>query len=124
MLRRSAADGNGAWPQSDPPPGCQNRTGMKPDLHWALSPVTLLLSLLALGIYVRRWRAVRTSGSPRAAAQAPVWRLCCFVAATLVVLAALDSPIDSLADQLFSAHMVQHMLLLDLAPILGILAMT
>jgi putative membrane protein len=53
-----------------------------------------------------------------------VWRLCCFLAATLVVVAALMSPIDALADQLFAAHMVQHMLLLDIAPILGILALT
>ncbi|HEY7836252.1 MAG TPA: cytochrome c oxidase assembly protein [Solirubrobacteraceae bacterium] len=97
---------------------------MKPDLSWTLSPVALVGSVLALVVYMRRWRAVRTSGSPRAAAEAPVWRLCCFIAATVVVVAALDSPIDSLADQLFSAHMVQHMLLLDLAPILGILALT
>ena len=33
-------------------------------------------------VYVRRWRAVRASGSPRAAAEAPVWRLCCFLAST------------------------------------------
>ena len=53
-----------------------------------------------------------------------MWRLCSFSASVLVVLGALVSPIDSLADQLFSAHMVQHMLLLDIAPILGILALT
>ena len=97
---------------------------MKPDLTWSFSPVAIAVSLLVLVLYVRRWRAVRTSGSPRAAAEAPVWRLCCFVASVLVVLGALVSPIDSLADQLFAAHMVQHMLLLDIAPILGILGFT
>jgi cytochrome c oxidase assembly factor CtaG len=97
---------------------------MKPDLSWSLSPVALVLSLLVLGVYVRRWRAVRSSGSPRAAAEAPAWRLGCFIASTIVILAALISPIDSLADQLFAAHMVQHMLLLDIAPILAILALT
>jgi cytochrome c oxidase assembly factor CtaG len=97
---------------------------MKPDLTWSFSPVALAVSLLLLVLYVRRWRAVRTSGSPRAAAEAPVWRLCCFVASVLVVLGALVSPVDSLADQLFAAHMVQHMLLLDIAPILGILGFT
>jgi len=97
---------------------------MKPDLSWTLSPVALVGAAAALGLYIRRWRAVRTSGSPRAATEAPVWRLCCLLAATLVVLGALMSPIDSLADQLFAAHMVQHMLLLDIAPILGILALT
>ena len=97
---------------------------MKPDLTWSLSPVALALSAVAVAVYVRRWRAVRASGSPRASAEAPVWRLCCFLAATLVVAAALMSPVDSLADQLFAAHMVQHMLLLDIAPILGIVALT
>ncbi len=97
---------------------------MKPDLSWSFSPVTLAVAALVLGVYVRRWRSVRLSGSPRAAAEAPVWRLCCFAASTLVVLGALCSPIDSLADQLFAAHMVQHMLLLDIAPILAILGFT
>ncbi len=39
-------------------------------------------------------------------------------------LIALVSPIDALADQLFFMHMVQHMLLLDVVPILAILGFT
>jgi cytochrome c oxidase assembly factor CtaG len=53
-----------------------------------------------------------------------VWRLCCFLASLLVVLVALVSPLDALAEQLLFTHMVQHMLLLDLAPILAILGLT
>lgn len=34
------------------------------------------------------------------------------------------SPIDSLSDQLFFVHMVQHVLLLDIAAVLGILGLT
>jgi len=41
-----------------------------------------------------------------------------------VILAALVSPLDALGDQLMVIHMVQHMLLLDLAPILMILGLT
>ena len=52
-----------------------------------------------------------------------VWRLV-FLGSCSSPLLALVSPIDALADQLFSAHMVQHMLLLDLSPILGILGFT
>jgi cytochrome c oxidase assembly factor CtaG len=37
---------------------------------------------------------------------------------------ALVSPIDGLADQLFFIHMIQHILLLDVAPILLILGLT
>jgi cytochrome c oxidase assembly factor CtaG len=40
------------------------------------------------------------------------------------VLAALVSPLDTLGDQLMVMHMVQHMLLLDVAPILLILGLT
>jgi putative membrane protein len=97
---------------------------MSPDLSWTLSPGVLIGAALVLGVYVRRWRAVRLSGAPRAAAEAPVWRLCCFVGSVLVAVVSLVSPIDALADQLFFAHMIQHMLLLDLAPILGILGFT
>ena len=97
---------------------------MSPNLSWSLSPGVLIGAALVLGVYVRRWRTVRISGSPRAAAEAPVWRLCCFVGSVLVAVAALVSPIDALADQLFFAHMIQHMLLLDVTPILGILGFT
>jgi len=97
---------------------------MSPDLSWTLSPGVLLGAAIAAGLYLRRWRAVRSSGSPRAVAEAPVWRLCSFIGSIALAMVALVSPIDALADQLFFAHMVQHMLLLDLAPILGILGFT
>lgn len=97
---------------------------MSPDLSWPFSPGALIGAALVLGVYVRRWRAVRGSGSPRAAAEAPVWRLCCFVGSIVAALAALASPVDTLADQLFFAHMIQHMLLLDVSPVLGILGFT
>jgi putative membrane protein len=97
---------------------------MSPNLSWTLSPGVLIGVAVLAGLYVRRWRQVRSGGSPRLGEEAPVWRLCCFMAAMLVVLAALISPVDSLADQLFFAHMVQHMLLLDAAPILAILGLT
>ena len=42
----------------------------------------------------------------------------------LAILAALVSPIDRLGEQLMLMHMVQHILLLDIAPILLILGLT
>ncbi len=97
---------------------------MRPDLSWTLSPLVLLAAALAEGVYVRRWLQVRRSSSTRRETEAPVWRLCCFSASVLVVLAALVSPVDALADQLFFMHMTQHILLLDIAPILAILGLT
>ncbi|HWX74253.1 MAG TPA: cytochrome c oxidase assembly protein, partial [Solirubrobacteraceae bacterium] len=97
---------------------------MPPNLSWTLSP-PLLLALLAAGAaYIARWRRVRAGTGPRRAADAPVWRLCCFIAALLALACALVSPLDSLAEQLFALHMVQHVLLLDVAPILAILSFT
>src|SRR5207237_6851561 len=48
-----------------------------------------------------------------------------FVGAVLVMLAALVSPIDALGeDYLFSMHMVQHILLGDIAPLLVLLSLS
>ena len=96
---------------------------MRAHIAWTPSPIVLIGAALVAGLYIRRWRQVRR-GSPRGAAEAPVWRLCCFAGSVLLALAALISPIDALADQLFFMHMVQHMLLLDLVPILAILGLT
>jgi cytochrome c oxidase assembly factor CtaG len=46
-----------------------------------------------------------------------------FAAGLLVIVAALVSPIDGLGDQLLVMHMVQHILLLDVVPILLILGL-
>ncbi len=97
---------------------------MQPDLSWSPTPWILATSAIFIGVYVWRWREVRRAAGPRRAVEAPVWRLACAVAALVVLLGALISPLDSLAEQLFFMHMVQHMLLLDIVPILAILALT
>jgi putative membrane protein len=96
---------------------------MSPNLSWTLAPGVPFTVALVGGAYLTRWRRVRRS-SARPPADAPVWRLCCFLGALALLLAALVSPIDALADQLFFMHMVQHVLLLDLVPILAILGLT
>jgi putative membrane protein len=115
MLRREAADVNGVG---------HNACSVKADLSWTLSPSVIIVAALASGVYLRRYLQVRRETAGRASAQAPVWRLCCFMAAVVLALAALVSPLDALADQLFFMHMAQHMLLLDVVPILAILATT
>lgn len=44
------------------------------------------------------------------------WRALSFLAGIAVLLLALESPLDGVADDLFSAHMFQHMLLLLVIP--------
>ncbi len=97
---------------------------MSPNLSWSLEPSVLAATAFAGVIYVRRWWRVRRASATRGPGEAPVWRLCSFIASLLLILAALVSPVDALADQLFFMHMVQHMLLLDLVPILAILGFT
>jgi putative membrane protein len=97
---------------------------MNPNFSWTLDP-WVLIGVAGVGwAYLTRWWRVRHGHSPRAAAEAPVWRLCCFIGSLLATILALLSPVDALADQLFFMHMVQHMLLLDLVPILAILGLT
>jgi putative membrane protein len=45
----------------------------------------------------------------------PSWRIAAFVAGLLVVLVAVSPPVDGLAHQMLSAHMVQHVLLILVA---------
>jgi putative membrane protein len=97
---------------------------MRPNLSWTFSPLVLTGVAAVAGAYVSRWRRVRRAAGARAGADAPVWRLCCFLGSLVAVLAALVSPLDALAEQLFALHMAQHMLLLDVAPILAILGFT
>ena len=87
---------------------------MSPDASWTFSPGAIVLLLAATGVYVVRWR--RAGASPL--------RLLLFVAGIACVAAAIVSPLDRLAEQLLSMHMVQHVLLLDVAPILIILSFT
>ncbi len=97
---------------------------MAPRLFWTFDPGVLIGVALVGGAYLTRWQHVRTGPSSLARAGAPVWRLCCMLAALAITMIALVSPLDGLADQLFFMHMVQHMLLLDLVPILAILSLT
>jgi putative membrane protein len=97
---------------------------MSPNLSWSLNPGVLISAALVAYVYVKRWRQVRIAPSPRASRDAPVWRLCCFLGAVAAALIALISPLDALADQLFFMHMIQHILLLDIVPILAILGLT
>jgi putative membrane protein len=97
---------------------------MSPNLSWTFSPLVILGVLAVAAAYVSRWLKVRAASGRSRGADAPVWRLCCFIGSLVSVLAALVSPLDSLAEQLFAMHMVQHILLLDAAPILAILGFT
>ena len=54
----------------------------------------------------------------------PVWRQACFAAGLLVIAVALVSPIGDIAEELVIAHMVEHLLLGDIASLLLVLGLT
>jgi cytochrome c oxidase assembly factor CtaG len=91
-------------------------------LHWTFS-VPILVPIAAYAwFYLRRFHQVRRSSGPRGASAR---HLAAFVGSIIVVLIALVSPLDRLGeDYLFSAHMVQHLLLGDIAPLLVLLALS
>ena len=92
-----------------------------PQLHWNVSlPVLLPIALFA-GIYIWRFRQARAEAGGRGAGwpQAIAFAGCIFV-----LLVSVVSPIDRLGEEyLFSAHMVQHIFLGDLAPLLLLLSL-
>ena len=85
-----------------------------PDYGWTLAPLVLLALAAYLVVYVLRWRRSRRIAGPRGAS---LGQLAAFVTAILLLFVALVSPVDRLAEQLMTMHMVQHLLLIDLAPI-------
>ena len=87
---------------------------VSPDASWSFVPGAILVVAVLTVLYVRRWHEVRAS----------VARLASFLAGMALILVALVSPVDRLAEQLFFMHMTQHLLLLDLAPILVLLGLT
>jgi putative membrane protein len=89
--------------------------------RFSLAPGPILIVIALAVLYVYRWRQVRAAGSTRGAS----WtRLAAWMGGVLCIAVALISPIDTLADQVFFMHMIQHVLLLDFAPILLILGLT
>lgn len=94
---------------------------MAPQLSWSLDPSVLLGVFVLALLYGVGWRRAHKLGEPHPPS---VWRLLLFGGGIVTILVALVSPLDSLGDQLMVMHMVQHMLLLDVAPILLILGLT
>jgi putative membrane protein len=95
-------------------------TSVAPKIVWSFEP-TVLIGVAALAIlYALAWRRARATGEPH---RPGFGRLALFACGLLAILAALVSPIDDLGEQLLVMHMVQHVLLLDIVPILLILGL-
>jgi putative membrane protein len=85
---------------------------------WSFDPPLVLVIDLAI-LY---WLGDRRTVTPARAKNERRWQSACFYAGLAVLAIALSSPLEILAGQLFWAHMVQHVLLLVVAPPLIVLA--
>jgi putative membrane protein len=75
------------------------------------------LAILAL-VYARRVRTLARSGHP-----VPGWRQACFYSGVVLIAAALTG-LDTASQNLLYAHMVEHLLLGDIAALLIVLGLT
>ena len=85
----------------------------------AIAPLELLPLLLAGGLYAKRASTLAAKGR-----SVPVWRQLCFAAGLLTIVAALFSPIGHISEELVIAHMVEHLMIGDLATLLLVLGLT
>jgi cytochrome c oxidase assembly factor CtaG len=70
---------------------------------------------VGLALYAQGFARLRR----RRPSLAPAWAACCFAAGVTVAVGALVSPLDRIAEERsLTAHMVQHLLLGDVAPLL------
>ena len=81
-------------------------------LAWSLEPAVTIPVAGAAALYWRGWRKL----SPRLPERFGPRRPAAFMAGLASVILALCSPVDALGRHLLQAHMVQHMLLMLIAP--------
>jgi cytochrome c oxidase assembly factor CtaG len=91
------------------------------DVSWTFAPVVIASLIAYAAIYGVRWRNSRREAGPRVA---PVGRAVMWGTGIALLFVALISPIDALGEQFATFHMVQHLLIADLAPIALTLALT
>src|SRR5204863_607756 len=89
---------------------------LAPNTSWTLDPLQIVPTLVIAALYARRVLTLRDRGTP-----VPGWRIALFATGILTLLVAFASPVPALGERMFSFHMLQHVLLGDLAP-LGLLA--
>jgi len=84
---------------------------------WSFPVLPFIGIAVLLALYLRGWLAAHRT-RPH---ELPEWRLACFLSGLGFLWIALASPIDALDDYLLAAHMIQHFILMSIAPPLIVL---
>ena len=91
-----------------------------PLTSWTWDPAQLLLIAAAAFLYYRRAHTLAVRGAP-----VPAWRRLVFALGLLLAFLAVASPIHELGEkEFFFVHMLQHILLGDLAPLCMVAGLT
>jgi putative membrane protein len=85
----------------------------------AFAPLELVPLLVAALLYAKRASTLAARARP-----VPVWRQACFASGLLLVCVALFSPIGHISEELVFVHMVEHLLIGDIAALLLVLGLT
>src|SRR3954454_17957219 len=87
---------------------------------WSFEPYQIVPTAIVGVLYARRARALRERGTP-----VPLWRQWLFWTGIALVLVALVSPVDAYGeDSFFFVHMLQHVILGELAPLCFVAGLT
>ena len=78
------------------------------------APLQLVPAVVVAVMYGLRNRTVHT----------PTWRQACFYGGVALMAATLVSPLAHLSEELFLAHMLEHLLIADLGTLLIVLGLT
>ncbi len=84
---------------------------------WSWPVLPMVGILVTTAIYLRGWVLARRTRPE----ELPGWRALSFCGGMLAIWIALASPIDALDDFLLTAHMIQHFILMSVAPPLIVL---
>jgi cytochrome c oxidase assembly factor CtaG len=95
-------------------------TAAPPGALLATEDIIQLIPTAILGVFYAK-RAHTLSSGPH---KIPAWRQACFYGGLATILVALLSPIGSLSDELLYMHMVEHLLMGDVAALLIVLGLT
>ena len=87
---------------------------------WNLEPLQIVPTAIVGILYLRRTRTLARRGLP-----VPVWRQLLFWLGITLVVVALNSPLDEIGEKdFFFAHMSQHVIIGDLAPLCFVAGLT